>query len=50
MSDKPKTEPVKLDRAHTHQRKPHKAGETIYVRPHVADYLEQHKIGKRTTA
>ncbi|MFW6344765.1 MAG: DUF7210 family protein [Halomonas sp.] len=50
MSDKPKTVPVKLSRAHTHQRKPHKAEETIYVRPHVADYLEKNGIGKRTTA
>jgi len=45
----PKTVEVTLEQAHTHQRTAYDAGEKIHVRPHVADYLEQHKIGKRTT-
>lgn len=39
---------ITLDQAHTHQRTAYPAGDTIDVAPHVADYLEQRKIGQRT--
>lgn len=38
---------VKLNQAHTHKRKPHKANETIHVAPHTAEYLVKQKIGER---
>lgn len=44
---KQKTVKIKLNQAHTHQRTPHKANETIEVLPHVADHLEAANIGKR---
>lgn len=44
---KAKAVDVKLNQAHTHKRTPHKAGETIQVLPHTADYLEKRKIGTR---
>lgn len=42
-----KTVKVKLNQAHTHKRKAHKAGETIDVAPHTAEYLVKQKIGER---
>lgn len=46
-SSNPKTVDVKLQRAHTHQRKAYKMGDTIPVPKATADRLEKRGIAKR---